>query len=41
MLRRLLEAIRRFRYRSSMTGRFVSREYAEKHPDVTEKERME
>lgn len=41
MLRRLLETIRRFRYRSSMTGRFVSREYAEKHPDVTEKERME
>ena len=41
MLGKLRDALKRlFRYRSSQTGRFVTRQYAEKHPDVTEKERL-
>lgn len=28
-----------WRYRSAQTGRYVSRDYAERHPDVTVKER--
>lgn len=36
-LKRLLKAI--WRWRSSITGKFVSKSYAEKHPDTTEKER--
>lgn len=27
-------------YRSSKTGRIVKEEYAKKHPDITEKERI-
>lgn len=27
-------------YRSSKTGRIVTKKYAEKHPDTTEKERV-
>lgn len=41
-MRRILAAIKRlFRFRNSMTGRFVSKRFAEKHPDVTIKERIE
>lgn len=31
---------RRFRFRSSITGKFVSAEYAAKHPKTTVKERV-
>jgi hypothetical protein len=34
LLRRIL-----YRFRSAITGRFVTRKYAEKHPDTTVKER--
>ncbi len=30
----------RWLFRSAQTGRFVSKKYAEKHPDVTTKERL-
>jgi hypothetical protein len=29
-----------YRYRSAVTGRFVSREFAEAHPSVTVRERV-
>lgn len=32
--------IRRYRYRDAVTGRFVSRAYAEEHPDTTVRERV-
>lgn len=28
-------------YRSSITGKFVSKEYADKHPDTTVKEKVQ
>jgi hypothetical protein len=36
----MIAAIRKFirRWRDSITGRFVSRDYAEKHPDTTQSE---
>jgi hypothetical protein len=37
MIRRFL----RYLYRSAITGRFVSRKYAEEHPAETVKERAE
>lgn len=40
MLEKLKALLGRIIYRSSQTGRFVSKSYAEKHPDVTEKERL-
>jgi len=40
MIGRLFRAVKRFIFRSSQTGRFVSRDYAAKHPDVTERERI-
>lgn len=33
-----LRKLIRWLYRSAQTGRFVSKTYAEKHPDVTTKE---
>jgi len=30
-----------WRYRSSITGKFVPRNYAESHPDTTQRERAE
>jgi hypothetical protein len=38
MITKLLKAVR-WLWRSSITGRFVSRKYAEKHGDTTVKER--
>lgn len=38
-LKAAAKALLHWRYRSSQTGKFVTREYAEHHPDVTEKER--
>jgi Mg/Co/Ni transporter MgtE len=32
--------MKRYRYRSATTGRFVSREFAEAHPSVTVRERI-
>lgn len=32
--------MRRFVYRSSVTGEFVTREYAEANPETTEKQRL-
>ncbi len=29
-----------FRYRSSITGKFITQKFAEKHPKTTEKERI-
>jgi hypothetical protein len=37
MITHLLKLLRRFR--SAITGRFVSRDYAEKHPETTVSER--
>jgi hypothetical protein len=42
VLRRAWAAVKRlFRYRSSVTGRFVPREYAELHPHETQRERVD
>lgn len=40
MIERLIRAFRRTasRWRSSITGRFVSKEFAEANPDTTQKE---
>lgn len=43
MIRKLLEAIRRkptYRYKSAVTGRWVSKAYAEANPDTTIRERV-
>ncbi len=40
MIKRLKAWLGRIIFRSSQTGQFVSQGYAEKHPDVTEKERV-
>lgn len=40
MFKRLWNAVRRYVFRSSITGKFVSEEYAEAHPDTTQKERL-
>lgn len=40
MLKKLLKALKRFIFRSAQTGRFVSRDYAERHPDVTTREEL-
>jgi hypothetical protein len=39
MIRKLLRAVRRL-WRSSVTGRFVSRDFAEAHPDTTQQETL-
>lgn len=36
-----MEKPKRRIWRSSITGRFVSRAYAEQHPDTTQKERID
>ncbi len=43
MINRLIRAIRRtvLRWRSSVTGRFVSKAFAEKHPDTTVGEKVD
>jgi hypothetical protein len=42
VLKRALNAVKRlFRYRSSVTGRYVPREYAELHPNETQRERVD
>ncbi len=38
---RAIKRLWRWVWRSSQTGRFVPRSYAEAHPDVTQKERVE
>lgn len=43
MLRKLIERLkpkRRYVYKSAITGRFVSRAYAEANPETTVKERV-
>jgi hypothetical protein len=43
MIRKLIERIRKgpvYRYRSSITGRYVSRLYAILHPDTTYRARV-
>jgi hypothetical protein len=43
MIKAIIERIRkgpRFRYRSSITGEYVSRLYALLHPDTTQRERV-
>jgi hypothetical protein len=35
-----LKKLFRWVYRSAVTGKFVSKEYAEEHPDSTVKERL-
>lgn len=41
MIEQLIRAVRRTvnRWRSSITGRFVTKDYAEANPDTTQKER--
>jgi hypothetical protein len=39
MLSKLLKHARRI-WRSSITGKFVSRDYAEAHPDTTTREKV-
>lgn len=38
-LKQLARRIIRWRYRSAQTGRYVTKDYADHHPDVTVKER--
>ncbi len=43
MIRKLLALVKRkpvYRYRSSVTGRIVSKAYAEANPDLTVRERV-
>jgi hypothetical protein len=41
MIRKLLALLRRkYRYRSSVTGRMVSEAYAKEFPDITVRERV-
>jgi len=37
----VLKKLFRWVYRSAVTGKFVSKEYAEAHPDSTVKEKVE
>lgn len=44
MLGKLKAAVKRlffWRYRSSVTGEYVTREYAERNPDTTQRERID
>lgn len=36
----IVKRLIRWIYRSSITGKFVTRKYAEKHPDITVRERL-
>ena len=36
-----LKRLWRWIFRSSQSGRFVSRDYAERHPDVTSREKVD
>lgn len=40
MIRKLLKKMFRFVFRDAVTGRFVTREYAEDHTETTVKERL-
>ena len=37
---RALKKLVSWRYRSSVTGKFVKREFAEAHPDTTQREKI-
>lgn len=39
MLEKLKRLLRRFKWRSSVTGRYVTEQYAKEHPAETVKER--
>jgi hypothetical protein len=40
-LREKIKSMLRWRWRSSETGRFVTKDYAEKHPATTQRERAD
>lgn len=40
MIHKLLKRVFRYIFRDAVTGKFVSKEFAESHPDTTVKERL-